>query len=91
MEKGVDNITKPVDKSPNFSFIMFVYLFNYLFDVMYVCFGGKWVKVEHMGQVFLTLYLYKYKTLSHIYHNVSHTKDIVFLLFFYYVLYMYSR
>ena len=42
----MDNITKPVDKSPNISFITFVYLFNYLFDVMYVSFGGKWVKVE---------------------------------------------
>jgi hypothetical protein len=44
----VENITKPVDKSPNISLIMFVYLFNYLFEVMYVSFGGKWVKVEHL-------------------------------------------
>jgi hypothetical protein len=48
VDKGVDNITKPVDKSPNISLIMFIYLFNYLFDVMYVSFGGKWVKVEHV-------------------------------------------
>ena len=44
----MENITKPVDKSPNISLITFVYLFNYLFDVMYVSFGGKWVKVEHL-------------------------------------------
>lgn len=37
-----------MDKCPNISYITFVYLFNYLFDVMYVSFGGKWVKVEHL-------------------------------------------
>ena len=86
----MENITKPVDKSPDISLIMFLYLFNYLFDVMYVSFGGKWVNMGNMGQVFLTLYLYKYSILSDICHIVSHTKGIVFLLFFYYVLYRYN-
>ena len=55
-QKPVDNITNPVDKSPNISLITFVYLFNYLCDVMYVSFGGKWVKVEDLSSSVKSMY-----------------------------------